>query len=297
MKVSNVRIYGLEESIIASSYPFLTKEIDFDYEVDNLNYFISIGMPEAIKRKFYNVSFEKDYFIFNVDGFCCKLDYDYLWVLKEELKVESGYLKLSDSYVHDIVLDVDYQYNGHINGDKLDNRMSNLGISYVLDLDIDGKKAEKHLKRFFSLGEAEKGSGHDNFLNGIIVQFDLEFPLKVWPEAQRYHFFDFVSSFSTVHSLNRFDIKKSCNSYVTDEAINNIQRLVEEYNKNKNSENFLKIMFNMPTGMNLTARMTTNYRQLKTIYSQRKNHKIVDWRDFCSFLNTLPLFGYLLENS
>ena len=27
--------------------------------------------------------------------------------------------------------------------------------------------------------------------------------------------------------------------------------------------------------------MTTNYRALKTIYSQRKNHRLPEWREFC----------------
>ena len=44
------------------------------------------------------------------------------------------------------------------------------------------------------LGSAKPGTGHDNFLTGIIAQFDLTFTVKAWTEAQRYHWFDFVSS-------------------------------------------------------------------------------------------------------
>ena len=32
---------------------------------------------------------------------------------------------------------------------------------------------EKDMKRAFKLGSSKQGEGHDNFLNGIIVQFDL----------------------------------------------------------------------------------------------------------------------------
>ena len=42
------------------------------------------------------------------------------------------------------------------------------------------------------LGQAPIGSGHDNYLNGIICQFDLTLTVKAWTEAQRYHFLDFV---------------------------------------------------------------------------------------------------------
>ena len=46
--------------------------------------------------------------------------------------------------------------------------------------------------------------------------------------------------------------------------------------------------FKVPSGMELTARMTTNYRQLKTIYRQRKDHRLPEWREFCRWLETLP---------
>ena len=49
-------------------------------------------------------------------------------------------------------------------------------------------------EKIAKLATAEKGAGHDQFLTGIVVQFDLTFTNKVWPEAERYHFFDFVSS-------------------------------------------------------------------------------------------------------
>ena len=47
---------------------------------------------------------------------------------------------------------------------------------------------------FIKLAQCEKGTGHDNTLNGIVVQFDLTFTVKAWTEAERYHFLDFVSS-------------------------------------------------------------------------------------------------------
>jgi len=40
--------------------------------------------------------------------------------------------------------------------------------------------------------------------------------------------------------------------------------------------------------LELTARMTTNYRQLKTIYAQRRNHLLPDWQMFCDWIETLP---------
>lgn len=44
------------------------------------------------------------------------------------------------------------------------------------------------------LAKAPRGSGHDNFLHGILVAFDLTFTNKAWVEWERYHFQDIVSS-------------------------------------------------------------------------------------------------------
>ena len=49
-------------------------------------------------------------------------------------------------------------------------------------------------KGILALAQSDMGEGHDNFLNGIVVQFDLTFTIKAWTEAERYHFFDFISS-------------------------------------------------------------------------------------------------------
>lgn len=147
-----------------------------------------------------------------------------------------------------------------------------------------------------SLAAAPAGSGHDNFLNGIIVQFDLTFSLKAWTEMQRYHFIDFVSSQSTMHRICKFDIAKQCNEYVVSSIITVVDELVRNYNDNPTPENYLKVLYNIPVGFRLTARMTTNYRQLKTIYNQRLTHRLPEWRIFCKQLEKLPLFMDLCFN-
>lgn len=147
-----------------------------------------------------------------------------------------------------------------------------------------------------NLGNAKTGSGHDNFLNGIIVQFDLICSIKMWVEAERYHFLDFVSSQSTMHKITQFDPGEQCNEYVSLIVIRNLRRLIEQYNSNPTPENYLRVLYNVPVGFELTARMTTNYRQLKTIYYQRRNHRLPEWREFCKWIETLPYFIDLCLN-
>ena len=180
------------------------------------------------------------------------------------------------------------------------------GSKYPMATDlttISGEVTERTLK----LANAPAGSGHDNFLNGVIVQFDLTFTNKAWVEAERYHFLDFVSSQSTMHRITKFDLDKAYISYTDPRIIAIMKEKTKEYNDLQEdirrlreegkdtgtlmavaSEKYLEILYSNPAGFKLTARMTTNYRQLKTIYAQRKNHRLPEWRAFCAWIETLP---------
>ena len=140
------------------------------------------------------------------------------------------------------------------------------------------------------LGQADRGSGHDNFLKGIVVQFDLTFTIKAWTEAERYHWLDFISSQSTMHRITKFDPGKQCIDYVDPRIIEILQEKIDIYNADPTPENYLAVLYNVPVGFRLTARMTTNYQQLKTIYYQRKDHRLPEWRLFCEWIKTLPHF-------
>ena len=159
---------------------------------------------------------------------------------------------------------------------------------YPMAVDVESC-TDEITPRVRALGSCETGTGHDNFLNGCIVQFDLSFTIKAWTEAERYHFLDFVSSQSTMHRITKFDIKKQCNEYVTPLIIEILQNLVDAYIEDPTPERYLRVLYNTPVGFQLTARMTTNYRQLKTIYQQRKSHRLPEWREFCRWIEKLPM--------
>jgi hypothetical protein len=160
-----------------------------------------------------------------------------------------------------------------------------------------------------SLGRSERGSGHDQFLTGIVVQFDLTFTVKAWTEAERYHFFDFVSSQSTMHRITKFNLDEAYSEYVDFRMIEIMKEKVTEYNAlgdgnmldvklhmeldELRKKKYLEILYSNPCGFKLTAGMTTNYRQLKTIYAQRKTHRLPEWREFCAEIEKLPMFKEL----
>ena len=163
---------------------------------------------------------------------------------------------------------------------------------YPMAVDISKLNSEltEGIKR---LSNSDKGEGHDQWLTGVTVQFDLTCSNKMWVEAERYRFLYFVSSQSTMHRIAKFDITSQCNQYVDDRVIAILDELKNKYNENPNPESYLKLLYNIPSGFELTARMTTNYRCLKTIYSQRKEHRLPEWREFCNWIETLPMFKEL----
>lgn len=144
------------------------------------------------------------------------------------------------------------------------------------------------------LGSCKTGTGHDQFLTGIIVQFDLTFTVKSWTEAERYSFLDFVSSQSTMHRISKFDLDEQYIEYVDSRVIDIMNELKDKYNETKNPEDYLRLLYTNPCGFKLTAAMTTNYRQLKTIYQQRKNHRLPEWREFCEQIEKLPYFKVIV---
>lgn len=191
------------------------------------------------------------------------------------------------------------------------------------DRDLD----EKDIKRGHNLSKAcDTGNGaHGQFMTGIRVSFDLTFTNKAWVEAERYRFLEFVSSQSTMHRITKFDLREQYNEYVDPRIIDIMEEKVEEYNKLQESikkyqdtrlnskdpldieiiqrlkdraiQLYLEILYSNPAGFNLTARMTTNYRCLKNIYIQRKNHRLPEWREFCKWIETLPYFEELINTN
>ncbi|MGL4792447.1 MAG: hypothetical protein ACRC23_01855 [Aeromonas jandaei] len=201
---------------------------------------------------------------------------------------------------------------------------------------------DKDYKRASKLGNVPSGTGHDNFLKGIIVQFDVTYPGYWTPQFQRYHFADIVSSTSKMHKIVKMNLDEACNEYVDDEVKQRVNHWVGCYNLmeqrksneifsvkgesswyatmedayriiNKNIEEkyhcsvediekniekrytkyevYMKIISNCPMGLEQTMRVTTSYLQLKTIYLQRRHHKLKeDWGNFCDWCESLPHF-------
>ena len=179
--------------------------------------------------------------------------------------------------------------NLHIYG--FDNAIRGSKFPMITDV---SKATSEITKTTYSLAQSPIGSAHDQYITAIIAQFDLTFTVKAWTEAERYHFFDFISSQSTMHRISKFDLTNQYSEYVDKRMIDIMNELKDKYNATQNKEDYLRLLYSNPCGFKLTAAMTTNFRQLKTIYYQRKNHRLPEWITFCKQLEEIPEFRNLV---
>lgn len=180
----------------------------------------------------------------------------------------------------------------------------------LTDTEVD----EKAVRRCLHLTKASNGNGaHGQWLTGVRVAFDLTCTNKMWVEAERYRFLEFVSSQSTMHRITKFNVRDQYNEYVDPRVVDIMEEKVAQYNKlvenrpENGSEQMLKdyaellkkkyleILYTNPAGFELTARMTTNYRCLLNIYVQRHDHRLPEWRELCEHFLDLPYFRDLVD--
>lgn len=183
------------------------------------------------------------------------------------------------------------------------------------------KNIDRHLSRCIRLVQASKNTDvhcHDNFLTGIRVSFDIKYPQYLSPELQRYHFLDIVTSMSKMHRLAKMSLKQCCNKYVSPDLIKIAQSYIDNYNRILSDESittfkywsyennyetcievtgrekalyaaFMTMVSNCPAGLELWMRVSTNYKQLQTIYYQRRHHRLKeDWGAIIDMIEGLP---------
>jgi hypothetical protein len=192
-----------------------------------------------------------------------------------------------------------------------------IGSKYPMAVDLSKPTADI-TKTTLVLAQCETGTGHDQFLTGITVNFDLTFTNKAWVEAERYRFLYFVSSQSTMHRMAKFDYDNSYIEYVDPRMIEIMKEKLNVYNmmlkirddakangapektliENEEAVKraYLELLYSNPAGFKITAKMTTNYRQLKTIYQQRRTHRLPEWQAFCDWIETLPHAEFITGN-
>jgi hypothetical protein len=146
--------------------------------------------------------------------------------------------------------------------------------------------------RLQKLGSAKVGSGHDGCIKGVIVHSTITADHSFFLQFLRYHFHDIISSTSKMHSLTNMELV--FHPKTDPEVIEVFTKMRDRYTNGWITD-FETLALSAPIGLMLTAATVSSYLQLKTIWHQRKNHKMSAWVEYCNWIETLPLMKDILK--
>ena len=144
------------------------------------------------------------------------------------------------------------------------------------------------------------GTEHRKFMRQIIISVDITAPLYWWKEFDTYKVGTVANSTSTMHKLSSRPITMDCfetddlDSAVMDEynisaIIDICEELRQKYLETKDKKYWKELVRWLPEGWLQTRTVTLNYENARSIYFQRKNHKLTEWSDsFIDWIGSLP---------
>lgn len=151
---------------------------------------------------------------------------------------------------------------------------------------------------------ANAGTDHRKFLRMINVTMDIIAPTYWWAEFDTYKVGTVRNSCSFMHkgtsrpfyvsdfSCCAGDIDNTKQVATTWQiVVNTLNELREKYLETKDKTIFQEIRNLLPSGYMQRSTVQLNYEVLLNMYKSRKNHRLQEWRDFCSWIETLPYFN------
>lgn len=76
--------------------------------------------------------------------------------------------------------------------------------------------------------------------------------------------------------------------FFSDALIKQLEQLRLVYLKTKDIRYWKELVRWLPEGWLQTRTVTMSYANLRNMYFQRKDHKLIEWREFCNWIKTLP---------
>ena len=161
------------------------------------------------------------------------------------------------------------------------------------------------------------GSEHRKFLRQIMVSVDITAPLYWWKEFDTYKVGTVANSCSTMHTIhkkeftledfsighlmcyipeelrdddyNEGDYKQNLWWKTMEDIVDALNVARDHYIRTKDKQYWYAMIQLLPSSYNQKRTVTMNYENLRSMYFQRKAHKLDEWREgFCGWINTLP---------
>ena len=143
----------------------------------------------------------------------------------------------------------------------------------------------------------EAGSDHAKFMRMINVTMDVTAPLYWWKEWDTYKIGTVANSCSTMHKIadKEFTLDDFSHEHLMQGGLECIKNLCkdlnmcrEQYLAKHDKEWWWQMIQLLPSSYNQLRTVQLNYAVLRNMYHARRNHKLDEWRDFCSWVESLP---------
>lgn len=179
--------------------------------------------------------------------------------------------------------------------------------SFLLDI------GEKDLKLMKVL--AKSGDDDGKYLRMINVTMDITAPLYWWKEYDTYKVGTVANSCSTMHKIHskEFTLDDFSHEHLSDGALDLLETVVDHLNQARDvylnydeyrgritpeisskKDAWWQMIQLLPSSYNQKRTVQLNYQVLKHMYFARKQHKLDEWREFCSLCEKLPYFKELV---
>lgn len=156
------------------------------------------------------------------------------------------------------------------------------------------------------------GTEHRKFMRMIPIYIDITAPLYWWKEFDTYKIGTVANSCSTMHKIHakEFTLNDFSTEHLIDEkdgwiqdicgqkwcsskthmetTIKTLNAYRDQYIKTKDKKYWWQMIQLLPSSYNQKRTIMMNYEVLSSMYHQRKNHKLDEWREFCEWIKTLP---------
>jgi hypothetical protein len=138
---------------------------------------------------------------------------------------------------------------------------------------------------------ASMDGGHNKFLESMVVWIDIEASRAFWSEFDTYRAGVTKQSESTMHTLSKRPPSRADFEEGTSEAI--IEVFARIWQQAKGDINVLKM--NLPEGFLQRRLVCTNYKALRNIVAQRRNHRLKAWSVFCEALREQLIYPEFVD--
>lgn len=139
----------------------------------------------------------------------------------------------------------------------------------------------------------KSGTDHSKFMRQIGISLDITAPLYFFKEFDTYKIGTVANSTSTMHKLGSRSL--TVDDFSIDEVdgmfldyLADFNELIAIWRADKSEANFRNMIQRLLDSFNQTRTVTLNYAVARNMYHARKNHKLKEWRDLCSLIETLP---------